>query len=207
MREESEAPSNDDEAAQQRGLEESGLMRYEPWLRLLARMQTGKRLQGKFDASDVAQQTMIEAWKALPQFRGTSEGERIAWLRQILARVLGQEVRRYRGTQKRDVSREMSLNQALEQSSCNLAGLIADGGPSPSENAVNREEQLRLAEVLERLSPDYREVIIRRNLNGESHDDIAKAMGRKPANIRMMWVRALRKLRKEMELIEEEEEE
>jgi RNA polymerase sigma-70 factor (ECF subfamily) len=77
--------------------------RYRPWLGLLARLQAMHRLQGKFDASDLVQQTLLEACRALPQFRGQTEAELLAWLRQILAHVLAHEIRRYQGTQERNV--------------------------------------------------------------------------------------------------------
>src|SRR5262249_23733509 len=78
------------------------LARYQPSLHLLARLQLDRRFQGKFDASDLVQQTLLEACRALPQFRGQTEAEFTAWLRQILAHVLAHEMRRYHGTQQRD---------------------------------------------------------------------------------------------------------
>ncbi len=70
------------------------LARYQPWLRILARRQLDRRFQGKFDASDVVQLTILEAYRGFPQFRGTTEAELTAWLRQVLARVLAHEIRR-----------------------------------------------------------------------------------------------------------------
>ena len=121
---------------------------FQPWLRLLARLQIDREFQGKFDPSDIAQQTMLEAYRDLPKFRGQSEPELLAWLRQILAHVLGHEIRRHRGTQQRDLSREVSLEQSLAQSSLRLGAILAEDGPSPSQQAVAREQEVRLAEVL-----------------------------------------------------------
>src|SRR5688572_15075563 len=75
------------------------LRRFEPWLGLLARVQLESHFQAKFDASDVVQQALMEAVRAFPQFRGSTEAELTAWLRQILAHALAHEIRRYRGTQ------------------------------------------------------------------------------------------------------------
>ena len=75
----------------------------------MARLQLNERWDHKFDASDIAQQTLLEAWKVESQFRGNSQGERIAWLRTILGRVISREIRQYDGTQKRDPKRELSL--------------------------------------------------------------------------------------------------
>jgi RNA polymerase sigma-70 factor (ECF subfamily) len=175
------------------------LGRYRDWLRLLARVQLEGRFQAKLDASDVVQQALLEAYKALPQFRGTTEPELLGWLRQVLAHALAHEVRRFRGTQARDVGREVSLDRELAASSERLNDLLAAPGPSPSGAAERHEQGLALADVLSRLPPDYRDVIVLRNLEGLSHEETARRLGRSPGAVRMLWVRALARLRREME--------
>ncbi len=174
------------------------LARYQEWLRLLARLQLDASLPGKCEPSDVVQQTMLEAFRALPQFRGGTETELLAWLRKILAHVITHEVRRYRGTQKRGAAREISIETQLEQSSLLLGGMLADSGPSPSQQAEAREQEVLLADVLARLPADHREVLILRHLEGLSHEDIAARMARSPGAVRMLWVRALSNLREEL---------
>ncbi|MBI5761621.1 MAG: sigma-70 family RNA polymerase sigma factor [Planctomycetales bacterium] len=176
------------------------LRRFEPWLRLLVRMQWESRFQAKFDASDIVQQTLLEAVRAFPQFRGSTEAELAAWLRQILAHALAHEIRRYHGVQKRDVSLEVSLNAELVQSSQRLGTLLAESWPSPSQQAAQRELDVLLADVLTRLPDDYREVLILRHLESLSHDDIAVRMNRSAGAVRMLWVRALASLRNELPL-------
>ncbi len=173
------------------------LARYQAWLHVLAQTQIGGRYRGKFDASDVVQQTLLEACRDLPKFRGGTEAELLGWLRQILAHVLGHEFRRYAGTQQRDVVREVSLEQSLAQSSQRLGDMLATSGSSPSQQAVKHEQEVMLAEVLGRLPDDYREVIILRNLEGLSHEEVAQRMGRRVGAVRMLWVRALARVRKE----------
>ena len=75
---------------------------YRPPLTLLAQVQIGPGLRGKADAADVVQETFLEAHRDLPDFRGTTEAEFAAWLRQILTRNLANLLRRYFGTQARD---------------------------------------------------------------------------------------------------------
>lgn len=186
-------------AADEMPVRDSQWVKYQPWLRLQARLQIDAHFRGKFDESDIAQQTMIEAWRSQSNFRGDSEPERIAWLRQILARVLGHEVRRFRGTQKRDIAKERSLEQSIAESSRMLGQMVAGNGPTPSQVLQQNEEEALLAAALERLPKEYREVIIRRNMQLESHEQIAQALDRSVAAVRMLWVRALKRLKQEME--------
>jgi RNA polymerase sigma-70 factor (ECF subfamily) len=173
------------------------LAKYHDWLALLARMQVGEHYRAKFDPSDIVQQTMLEAVRAWPQFRGRSDGELAAWLRQILARVLAHEFRRYGGVQARDLAREVSLERALAESSRRLGDVLADPATTLGTR-LDREERTRhLAAVLERLPDDYREVILLRNIEGLSHDEVARRMSRGVGAIRMLWVRALARLRQE----------
>src|SRR3954470_22167833 len=69
---------------------------FRDYLRLLARLELDRRLRGKADPSDLVQETFLEAHRDFPQFRGGTEPELAAWLRQILARNLANLVRRYR---------------------------------------------------------------------------------------------------------------
>src|SRR4051812_17111209 len=75
---------------------------YRSYLDLLARVQIGKQLQGKADASDLVQEVFLAAHRSLAGFRGTTEGELVSWLRQVLAARLAKLVRRFRGAQRRD---------------------------------------------------------------------------------------------------------
>ncbi len=180
---------------------EAWLRHYEPWLKLLARVQMESRFRAKFDPSDIVQQTMLDAVRAWPQFRGTTEAELAAWLRQILAHTLAHEIRRYAGTQKRDLDREVPLDQQLTQTTRRLGDILPAPGTSPSQVAVKHEQQVVLARALERLPDDYREVILLRNLEGLSHEEVAKRLGRNPGAVRMLWVRALARLRLEIQQI------
>ena len=177
---------------------DSKWIQYQPWLRLQARLQLDTHFKGKFDESDIAQQEMIEAWKSQSDFRGDSEPQRLAWLRVILSRVLGHEIRRYRGTKKRDIAREKSLEQSIAQSSRMLGQFVAANGASPSQIVQRQEDEARLAAALERLPDEQREVIIRRNMQLHSHEEIAKDLEKSAAAVRMIWVRALKRLKQEM---------
>ena len=172
------------------------LERYRAYLTLLARVQVGRRLQGKADPADMVQETFLEAARHFGQFNGTTEPELAAWLRQILAGCLGHLVRRYCGTQARDVRLERTLEDELDQSSRAIdAGLVAEQS-TPSQRASRREQAVLLADALDRLPPDYREVIILRHLEGLSFPEVAARMGRSLDSVEKLWVRALPRLRR-----------
>jgi RNA polymerase sigma-70 factor (ECF subfamily) len=176
------------------------LGRYRSWLLVLAEGQLGRRLPGKCDASDLVQQTLLAACRDLPNFRGATEPELRAWLRRILAHSLGHELRRFAGTDRRDTDREVSIDQTLDQSSRRMADLLAAPDSSPSRQASHREDELRLAEALARLPGHYRTVIVLRNLEGLPHAEVAERMGRGEGDVRMLWVRALARLRRELDV-------
>lgn len=140
---------------------------YREYLNLLARLQIERGLHGKLDLSGVVQQTLLEAYQGLGQFRGEGEAQRGAWLRRILARNLTDEVRRLRAG-KRDPARERSLEQALEQSSARLESWLAAEESTPSERAARREEGLRLAAALTQLPDNQRTAVELHHLQGWS---------------------------------------
>jgi RNA polymerase sigma-70 factor (ECF subfamily) len=171
------------------------LVKYDAWLRILARQEIDSRFHGKFSASDAVQQTMIEAWKGRNGFRGEDEAQRRAWLRQILAHQLAHLARQYAGTKKRDVGREVALQQSLARSAAKLEHVLPSNASSPSDRAIRDEQQLQLANALEQLPEDYRTVIMLRHMDDLPHAEIAHRMARSEGSVRMLWVRALTQLR------------
>jgi RNA polymerase sigma-70 factor, ECF subfamily len=168
---------------------------------MLARIQLGPRLQAKLDASDVVQQTILHAHQARAQFRGTTEAEKLAWLRAILANVLAAAGRGFE-TGARDVSREQSLEAELERSSSRLECMLAADQSSPSQRAVRTEELLRLAAALAKLPEDHRQAVELHHLKGLALIDVAAQMKRSRAAVVGLLFRGLRRLR---ELLREPE--
>ena len=162
-------------------------------------MEIDSRFQGKFSASDAVQQTLAAAWRNWGNCRAANDQQRLAWLRKILANQLGQLARHYSAAQRRDVRREVSLESSLAESSRRLEHFLAADQTSPSGAAAAREERTRLAEVLERLPTDYRDVLVLRNLQELPFEQIAERLDRSPGAVRMLWVRALARLRDELE--------
>jgi RNA polymerase sigma-70 factor (ECF subfamily) len=168
---------------------------YRNYLRLVARAGIDRALRGKADPSDLVQETLLKAHQHFDQFQGRTEPELAAWLRQILARNLADLARRYRPAGTRGVTRERSIDDPLDPASRALGSLLAPDGQSPSQSAQRRELGVVLADALAELAADYREVIALRTLEGQSWDEVARAMGRGPDAARVLWARALKKLR------------
>jgi RNA polymerase sigma-70 factor (ECF subfamily) len=171
---------------------------YRNYLTLLARLQIGRRLQGKVDPSDLVQETFLKAHRDFGQFRGSTEGQLVGWLRQILALNVAYQVRHYCGTQRRDLRLERELAAELDQSSQVLDRALVAPGSSPSEQAAHREQAVLLADALERLPEDYRSAIVLRHLEGLSFPEVARRMGRSPASVEKLWIRALGRLRRSL---------
>lgn len=167
---------------------------YRNYLKLLARLQIDRRLRCKFDASDAVQNVLLQAHRAFPQFRGASESELLAWLRQILATSIAKLVRHYRGTQGRCVELERELAQELADASKALNSKLIDWR-TPSRHAVHREQVVLLANALARLPDDYREAVILRHVEDLTFPEVAQRMGRSVDSVRKLWIRALAQLR------------
>jgi len=172
---------------------------YRAYLVVLARVQIGRRLQGKVDASDLVQEAFLGACRDFPQFRGSSEKEFLGWLRQILASLLANLVRHYQGTQRRDVRLERQLAIELDQSSQALDRGLVTGQSSPSHQAIRREQAVLLAEALGRLPEEWRELLILRHLEGLTFPEVAQRLGRTVDSIKKQWPRALAGLRRLLE--------
>jgi RNA polymerase sigma-70 factor (ECF subfamily) len=172
------------------------LERYRGYLGLLARLQIGRRLQRKVDAADLVQETFLKAARDFGSFRGNTTEELANWLREILACSTANLVRHYLGARRRDQRLERELAAELDQSSRALDGGLLARGSSPSQRAVRREQALQLADALNQLPDDYREVLILRHLEELSFPDVAGRMGRSLDSVKNLWTRALVRLRR-----------
>lgn len=177
---------------------------YSNYLRLLATTQLSAKLQARVSPSDVVQETFLEAHRDFAQFRGQSEREFLAWLRQILVNNLARLVERHIVAEKRNVHREVSLEgmgAAIERSTARLDAVLVDHAASPSASACRREYVVILADQLAQMRPDYREVIVLRHLEGLPFKEIAERTDRTPGATRMVWLRAINLLRQRLDAL------
>jgi RNA polymerase sigma-70 factor (ECF subfamily) len=167
------------------------------YLLLIAQRELAPELQAKGGASDLVQQTFLEAQRDFCRFHGTTETELLAWLRCILLHNLGKFSRHFRGTRKRGLDREVTLDGA--RGAGVSAEALADNVPTPSGHAIEREEYEALGRAIERLPEDYRQVIQLRYREDRSFEDIARAMDRSVPAVRKLWARAVERLKQELE--------
>jgi RNA polymerase sigma-70 factor (ECF subfamily) len=164
-----------------------------PYLLAVANEQLETDLQAKAGASDLVQDTFVEAHRDFAVFRGRSEEELLTWLRQILLHNLANVRRHYRGTEKRQLQREVSIDTASDDE---LRGGLVDDGSSPSAQVRAREQDAALERALEELPESYRQVIQWRSLERCSFEEIGQRLHCSAGAARKLWTRAVEKLQR-----------
>ena len=114
------------------------------------------------DAGDLAQDTFIRMYQALPSFRGDSSFA--TWLYRVAANACRDELR------KRQRRRSVSMDEMIEASPANMP---AASDYSPEETVQRHETQRQVQECLNRLSDDHRLILVMREIRGLSYEEIA----------------------------------
>ena len=154
-------------------------------------------LRSKGGASDLVQETFLEAQRDFARFEGSSPEELRAWLRQVLLHNVGAFTRRYRATGKRAVAREVRLG--ADGSSGGIEQGLAGSTLSPSGAAIEHEQALALRRAVDRLPEEYRRVVILRFEDGLSFEEIGQITDRTADAARKVWSRAMERLQQEWE--------
>src|SRR3954453_24016588 len=171
---------------------------YSNYLKLLVAAQLDGRLRARVSPSDMVHESFFEAHRDFRDFRGKSIGEFVVWLRRIVVNNILRVVEQHVLAEKRDVRREVSLEEIgrrLEKSTVRLESFLAEQAESPSGHAARREDEILLADTLAQMPADYRDVIVLRHIEGLSFEDVALRMDRSAGAVRMLWLRALKKMR------------
>lgn len=170
------------------------LDRYRSYLLVLADLSLDARVRRKVSASDVVQQTLVQAWKHAHQLEGRSLAQQLAWLRKALGHVLS-KVHRDLRRQKRDVTLERSLEAALQRSSDVLCASFVSRQPSPSAVAMRNELVLEVADRLARLPAAQRTAVLLYYIEGRNLHEIGALLGRTSVAAGGLIRRGLHKLR------------
>ena len=169
------------------------------FLSMVAQAELAAGLQQKVDASDLVQESLIEADRGLTGFRGATVEEWQAWLRKIVRHNALDFNRRYQGAAKRQASREQSFAQNANPDESRCDWEPAGDDDTPSQQLMKTEESMELLAVMAALPDDYQRVLKLRNLENLPFDVVAEKMGRTRPAVQMLWTRAVRKLRSLMD--------
>jgi RNA polymerase sigma-70 factor (ECF subfamily) len=158
------------------------------YLLLVANKEINGELRAKGGASDIVQDTFLEAQRDFPRFEGKTEAEFRGWLRRLLLNNVSNFARRYRTTGKRNLRREIAIEQR-EDSASEMP--LKANGPSPSAHMMAAEEKQALLSALDLLPNHYREVIVLRHREGLGYQEIAERLNRSPEAVRKLWARGI----------------
>jgi RNA polymerase sigma-70 factor (ECF subfamily) len=172
------------------------LSQYHCYLLHVARREMARDLQPKGGASDLVQDTFLEAQRFFDRFEGHSGVELRAWLRCLLLHRTAKVGRQFRITQKRRLAREVRLDSAGARFA--PEALPAAAAPSPSAHLLAEERQELVRQALDRLPDDYRRVMRLRYLQEMTFEEIGREMRRSADAVRMLWARALERLKHEL---------
>ncbi|GBD35963.1 ECF RNA polymerase sigma factor SigH [bacterium HR36] len=150
--------------------------------------------EARLDASDLVQQSLLNAYQAFAKFRGKTPGELLAWLRQILENNATDAARRWLLAQKRSPKKEVSLTRPGDAERERDFDPAADSLPLVDKVAAQEREGL-LQQALCRLPELYRQVLRWRHLEGLPFAEIARRLNRSRPAAQMLWLRAVKKLR------------
>ena len=178
------ARSNDQEALEQL------VHRYRNYLLLLANNDMDQALRPKLGASDVVQQSMLAIHQNFPQFRGNSANEFKAWIRRILQNDLFNARRHYGGTQRRQMGREVQINDSKQ-----VNPVLADTNKTPQSEALLAELAAEMERCLSQLSESHRQVLKMRNWQEKSFNEIGDELDLSADAARKLWFRAFNRLK------------
>jgi RNA polymerase sigma-70 factor, ECF subfamily len=172
------------------------------YLLIIAGEAIGPDLRAKVGPSDLVQETFLAAHRDRAAFRGKTPAQMRAWLREMLECRLANVRRDYLVREKRAVRREVTFpDHRNEERRPGIASLTCPA-PSPSNHAIGNELKVMLQQAIIRLPERSRQVVVWRQMEQLSWDEIGERMGCTAGAARKVWVRALRQLR--IELVDHE---
>jgi RNA polymerase sigma-70 factor (ECF subfamily) len=171
--------------------------RHRQRLRRMVALRLDHRLQGRIDASDVIQETYLEAWKRLAEYVRAPPMPFFLWLRFLAGQRLVTLHRKHLGVQMRDPEVEVALYHGglPETSSAALAAQLLGHDTRPSEAAIRAEMKLRLQEALNSMDPIDREVLALRHFEQLSRAEISQVLEIRPTAVSKRYIRALKRLK------------
>jgi RNA polymerase sigma-70 factor (ECF subfamily) len=170
------------------------LTQHRSYLRWLVELRLDPRLRARVDPSDVVQEAQLEAVRRVASYLEKPALPFRLWLRQITYDRLLMARRQHVEASRRAVGREAPLP---DNSAAVLAQqLLAASGPTPSQELVRHELVRRVRQAVAELDDDDREVLLMRNFEGLSNQEVAQVLAIDPAAASKRYGRALIRLQK-----------
>jgi RNA polymerase sigma-70 factor (ECF subfamily) len=167
--------------------------RHRPHLHQLVELRMDPKLRARVDPSDVVQETQLEAFRRLADYLERRPMPFRLWLRKTAHERLLKIRRHHLGAAQRAVQREVALP---DHSSLLLAQQLIAPGSTPSEQFDRREAARLVRQAMAQLSEVDREILLMRNFEGLSNQEVAQVLQIDPATASQRFGRALLRLRK-----------
>lgn len=158
------------------------------YLLAMAEAELGSTLRPKAGASDLVQESLLEAQADFEQFRGSTWTEFQAWVGRIMKNNVADLGRKFRETHRREIGREGVLPVELPRASI-----------APIDVLAAAEDAAQLHAAIARLPAETREIIAWRHQERLSWDEIGRRIDKTPEAARKVWFRALERLREELD--------
>jgi RNA polymerase sigma-70 factor (ECF subfamily) len=161
-----------------------------PGLTRFVRRRMGPELASRESASDIVQSTCRELLRGAAMFEDRGDASFQRWIQTAAEHKLQNRARHWRA------QRRQGRHQSLDANEPDEVGIDAEAPISarPSQDAMLREETQRLARAFSTLPTEYRQVLVRSQIQGASHAEIATEMGRTPEAVRKLVARAMARL-------------
>jgi RNA polymerase sigma-70 factor (ECF subfamily) len=166
--------------------------RHRAFVRQVIDLRLDDRVRARVDPSDLVQETQMEAFRKLPDYLEREPMPFRLWLRRTAYDRLQMAQRRHLGSKRRSVQREYPLP---EGSSLDLAQQFMAQGSTPSQQLSRRELVHEVRRVMGQLTEADREILIMRNLEQLSNQEVARVLAIEPATASQRYGRALLRLR------------
>jgi len=160
-------------------------------IRRIIRLRIDRKLRPKIDSVDIVQDAIVQALAGLKNFTYKDEGDFLRWLSKIAENKLHDILDKFHAD-KRDIRREIPFKKIETNTE---GGSFGVNGPlqttTPSVLLSRKEQYDRLERAIDRLKPEYREVIFLSRIERLSHEEIALRMGKSKGAVAMLLSRAL----------------
>jgi len=167
----------------------------------IVRMRIGPELRTKLQSMDLVQDAFISALRSLENFTYKNEGDFLRWVSKIAENRLRDNLDKFHAD-KRDIRKEKPLNNrsATQDTFVGISGPVDT--TTPSLIMSRREDLNKLEKAMDKLKPEYREVITLTKIDGLSCKEAASRLGKAPDAVRMLLSRAMTALSQSFEKTE-----